>query len=296
MNALELMLAQYEKNNAPKYEKTEAKTYDLKNYFNTFIPDGVKTATKTIRILPSKTGTPFVEMYGHKAMIDREWKTLPCLKHEKNEPCPFCEAREELLSTGKESDKDLAKKYSARLMYVVKVIDRDNEEDGVKFWRFNHDYSKKGIYDKLFAMLNSIKKDVTDPVTGRDVSITINRNQNGVPVVSGIQSLDPTPLSTDEAKTALWLADEKTWEDVYSVRGYDYLEIVVRGYTPIWNKDEKRFVAKELAKENETKNDLEAELSVGLETVKSNIQAQSKTSETETVPASDDEEGDDLPF
>ncbi|MDQ5928651.1 MAG: hypothetical protein QG594_426, partial [Bacteroidota bacterium] len=113
MNALELMLAQYEKNNAPKYEKTEAKTYDLKNYFNTFIPDGVKTATKTIRILPSKTGTPFVEMYGHKAMIDGEWKTLPCLKHEKNEPCPFCEAREELLSTGKESDKDLAKKYSA---------------------------------------------------------------------------------------------------------------------------------------------------------------------------------------
>ena len=33
MNALDAMLAQYEKNNAPKYEKQEAKTYDLKNYF-----------------------------------------------------------------------------------------------------------------------------------------------------------------------------------------------------------------------------------------------------------------------
>ena len=59
-NALEVMLAQYEKNNAPKYEKQEAKTYDLKNYFNTYIPESVKSGTKTIRILPTKTGSPFV--------------------------------------------------------------------------------------------------------------------------------------------------------------------------------------------------------------------------------------------
>ena len=31
-NALEAMLAQYEKNNAPKYEKKSEKVYDLKNY------------------------------------------------------------------------------------------------------------------------------------------------------------------------------------------------------------------------------------------------------------------------
>ena len=34
-NALDAMLAQYEKNNAPRPVKTEAKVYDLKNYFNT---------------------------------------------------------------------------------------------------------------------------------------------------------------------------------------------------------------------------------------------------------------------
>ena len=49
-NALEAMLAQYEKNNAPKYEKKSEKVYDLKNYFNTFIKEGVKSATKEIRI------------------------------------------------------------------------------------------------------------------------------------------------------------------------------------------------------------------------------------------------------
>ena len=293
MNALEAMLAQYEKNNAPKYEKQEAKTYDLKNYFNTYIPESVKSGTKTIRILPSQNGSPFVEMYGHKVMIDGEWKTFPCLKHEKGEACPFCEARQELLATGKDSDKELAKKYNARLMYVVKVIDRDNEDEGVKFWRFNHDYSKGGVYDKLYAMITALKKDVTNPETGRDIVITISRNQNNVPIVSGIQALDPSVLSEDETKKSEWLADERTWEDVYSVRTYDYLEIIVRGYTPVWDKEEKRFVAKELIKEDEAKNNLESELTMGIENVKSNIQAQ-LTTETASTASTDDE--DDLPF
>lgn len=292
-NALEAMLAQYEKNNSPKYENKEAKVYDLKNYFNTYIPDNVKSGTKTIRILPTETGSPFVEMYGHKVMVEGEWKTFPCLKHEKNEACPFCEARQELLATGKESDKELAKKYNARLMYVVKVIDRDNEEDGVKFWRFNHDYSKGGVYDKLYAMITALKKDVTHPETGRDIVITISRNQNNVPIVSGIQALDSSPLSEDQTKLNEWVGDTRTWEDVYSVRTYDYLEIIVRGYTPVWDKDEKRFVAKELAKEEGTKNTLESELTMGIENVKSSIQAQTTTS----VPAmANEEDEDDLPF
>lgn len=293
-NALEAMLAQYEKNNTPKYEKQEAKTYDLKNYFNTYIPENIKSGTKIIRILPSQNGSPFVEMYGHKVMVDSEWKTFPCLKHEKNEACPFCEAREQLLSTGKESDKELAKKYNARLMYVVKVIDRDREDEGVKFWRFNHDYRKEGVYDKLYAMISALKKDVTNPETGRDIAITINRNQNGVPVVSGIQALDPSPLSENETQMTEWTSDERTWEDVYSVRSYDYLELIVKGYTPIWDKEQKCFVAKELVKDEETKSNLESELTMGLENVKSNIQTQTTTS----VPAmaNEEEEEDDLPF
>jgi hypothetical protein len=233
-------------------------------------------------------------MHGHKVMVDGEWKTFPCLKHEKGEACPFCEAREELLSTGKESDKELAKKYNARLMYVVKVIDRDREDEGVKFWRFNHDYRKEGVYDKLYAMITALKKDVTNPETGRDIAITINRNQNGVPVVSGIQALDPSPLSDDSTKVNEWMSDSRTWEDVYSVRTYDYLELIVKGYTPVWDKEEKRFVAKELLKEEETKNTLESELTMGLENVKSNIQAQTTTSTVTSVI--EDEEDDDLPF
>ena len=295
-SALDAMLAQYEKNNAPRYEKKSEKVYDLKNYFNTFIKDGINAATKEIRILPSQDGSPFVEVHGHKVQIEGEWKTFACLKHQKGEACPFCEAREELLATGKESDKELAKKYNARKMYVVKVIDRENEEWGVKFWRFNHDYRKEGIFDKIHGLLTALKtnKDITNATSGRDLAISIQRNQNKIPVVTSIAALDATPLSEDAELTEKWLSDTRTWEDVYSVRTYDYLEIIVKGGVPVWDKDEKKFVDKEALKAD-SNSTLEEELTLGVENVKANLQASTTIAPTETSVSTEDEE-DDLPF
>jgi len=297
-SALEAMLEQYEKNNAPKYEKKSEKVYDLKNYFNTHIKDGVKSATKEIRILPAKNGSPFVEVHGHKVQIDGEWKTFACLKHEKDEPCPFCEAYEELRATGKEADKELAKKYKARQMYVVKVIDREREDEGVKFWRFNHDYRKEGVFDKIHGVLTALKtnKNITDTENGRDLSISINRNQNNVPVVSAIVALDSTPLSEDSEKSAEWLADERTWEDVYSVKSYDYLEIIVKGGIPVWDKEEKKYVDKESLNSKSADSSMEDELTMGVENVKANIQASTATATKSEPVASSNEDEDDLPF
>lgn len=292
-STLEAILAQYEKNAAPKYEKTEAKVYDLKNYFTTYLEKGVKSGTKTIRILPTSDGkSPFVEMHAHKVLVDGEWKTYPCLKHEKNEPCPFCEAYDALRATGKDSDKELAKKFNSRLMYIVKIIDRDNEDEGVKFWRFNHDFRKEGVYDKIFSAWSALKKDITDKETGRDLVITLNRNMNDVPVVSGIQALDASPLSEDSEKAELWLSDTRVWQDVYAIKNYDFLELIVKGETPVWSKDENKFVAKNSAKTEEAMN-LEAELTIGVENVKSTLKA--ATPVPQEVPSSEDEE-DDLPF
>jgi len=294
INPLDAMLAQYESNNKPKFVKSDtAKVYDLKNYFNTFIKEGVKSATKEIRILPTADGSSaFVELHAHKVQVDGEWKTFPCLKHEKNEACPFCEAREALLATGKDSDKELAKKYNARLMYVVKVIDRAAEEEGVKFWRFNHDYRKEGILDKINGVLKAVKKDVTNPTTGRDFSITINRSATGAPVVSAVASLDPSPLSSDVEQVNTWLADTRTWEDVYSVRTYDYLEIIVRGGIPVWDKDNKKFIDKASINTSSSDNS-ESELTLGVENVKANVKTATNTTEKPSVTSNSD---DDLPF
>ena len=299
-NALEAMLAQYEANNKPKYEKSEtAKTYDLKNYFTTYdLEKDEQSKTKEIRILPNpKGGSPLVEFHGHTAIIDGQKKTLPCLQHEKGTACPFCEAREALLATGDTGDKELAKKYNSKKMYIAKVIDRHNEDEGVKFWRFNHDFRKEGVFDKIHGVVAGLKKNknITSPTEGRDLTIMINRNQTGLPIISTIVAQDSDVLSANAELSAEWLADERTWEDVYSVRNYDYLAIIVRGYTPIWDKEAKCFVAKELIKESENEDaSLDAELTMAVENVKANVtEAETVTNPQSTTPEAED---DDLPF
>lgn len=293
-NPLEAMLAQYETNNKPKYVKADAKVYDLKNYFNTFIEKEVKTATKEIRILETADGTtPFVEFWGHKVQLEGQWKTFACLKHEKDEPCPFCEAREALLATGNASDKELAKKYNAKLMFIVKVIDRAAEHEGVKFWRFNHDYRKTGIMDKIHGLISSLKKDkdFSSSTNGRDLSINISRDQNNNPVVSSVVPQDASPLSDDAEKAKLWLSDTRTWEDVYAVKPYDYLEIIVKGGIPAWDKEAKKFVDKASLK---TEGDnTESEITLGVENVKAGVTAASTTTTTAVTTESTEDE---LPF
>lgn len=297
-DALTAMLKQYEDNSNSYTKGNQAKEYDLKNYFTTHLADKQKSATKRIRILPtSDNTTPFKEIYGHKMQVDGEWKTFVCLKHEKGEDCPFCEAKEALTASGKESDKELAKKYSAKKMYVVKIIDRDNEADGVKFWRFNHDYRKQGIYDKVYGVLQAIKQNITDAETGRDLLVMIARDQNNRPIVQSISHLDPSPLSDDATLKEQWLSDNRTWEDVYSVKSYDYLEIIVKGGVPTWDKEAKKFVDKNSLTEKESDN-LDEELTLGIPNVKSNVVAAKATAVVETTSAndSDETEDDDLPF
>jgi hypothetical protein len=294
-NILAAMLKQYE-SNTNSYTKTEQKVYDLKNYFTTYLKDKEKSATRRIRILPTKDGSsPFVEVHGHKMQVDGEWKTYVCLKHEKGEDCPFCEAREALLATGKESDKELAKKYSAKKMYVVKVIDRDNEADGPKFWRFNHDYRKTGTLDKIYGVLQAVNKDITDPTIGRDLLVMVARDQNNRPIVQSISHVDPSPLSDDADLANEWLADERTWEDVYSVKPYEYLEIVVKGGVPTWDKDAKKWVDKASMTASEDGADMDAELTLGTPNVKPNVVASNAAPQVAPIADGGDDE-DDLPF
>jgi hypothetical protein len=290
-STLDAMMAQYQKNTAPKTQKSaDAFKYDEKLYFSHMLKDGETSATKTIRILPVANGSPFVEVWTHKGEVDGKSKTFACLQKLKGEACPFCEAKEALYATGDKDDAKLAGKYAPRLTYVVKVIDRDNEDHGVKFWRFNHDGRKEGIYDKIFGVINAIKKDIAHPETGRDLVLTVGRNQNNVPIVTSVAQLDPSPLHTDEATKQSWLSHDKTWQFVYPVKNYEYMEIVVKGGTPVWDREKNCFVKKSEGKPVDAS---ESETTMGIENVKQNIIQSTATS---TPADATEDESDDLPF
>lgn len=287
-STLEAILKQYEENSKPK--NNSSKTYDLSNYFSIFMEKGVKSAKKKVRILPpAKEGeTPFTELYIHSKEVDGKTRKFACLKEMFNKDCPFCEAREELYSSGEESDKEIAKKYFARRTYVCRVIDRDAEDEGVKFWRFNHDFRNQGTFDKIIAIVSE-KGDVTNPETGRDLVIHIGRDQNDNCIIKSITDCDTSPLSTDPEQAKAWIEDERNWEDVYSVKPYDYLEIIVKGGIPVWDKENECFVDKASIEDtsDEEINELEEELE------ETEIDATDITPKTKKQ---NDDDDDDLPF
>ena len=257
---LDAILSQYEKN-TEKQGKTKISNEErLKKYFTEKLQKGVKSATKTFRILPGKgEDSPFTEAYFHEKELNGTWPKTYCPKLNDGEHCPLCEARSALIEDGSEKAKNLAKELNPRKWYVVKGIDRDNEDDGVKFWRFKHKWTGDGVMDKLIPLFK-LKGDITDPREGRDIVIVAGRDQNKYAVVNSIMCDDVTILTDDTTKANEWMGNEETYKDVYAKKSIEYLEIIATNKTPIWDSEQKIYVAEEDKEEAESVS-LEKEIS-----------------------------------
>jgi hypothetical protein len=284
-NVLDAVLSQYENSKSPDYSSgTKMSQEDrMKKYFAAILKDNEKQAQKKIRILPTPDGSsPFKEVWFHEILVDGKWQKFYDPGKNDNERSPLSEVYDVLMSTGKESDKELAKQYKPRKFYIVKVIDRDNEQDGPKFWRFKHNYKQEGIFDKIIPIYKA-KGDVADAEKGRDLILELTKAKTPkgafYTVIQTVMYDDPSQVHEDDDTMKSWIEDELTWEDVYSKKPAEYLEAIARGETPRWDSDAGKYIYS---------NSEESEVSIG----------GSKTKEDKKVvdPQANDEIDEELPF
>jgi len=246
-NSLDAVLAQYESSKQGSSSSSKMSQDErMKKYFAAILKDNEKQGQKRLRILPTKDGSsPFKEVWFHEVQVDGKWQKFYDPGKNDNERSPLTEVYEELMATGKESDKKLATQYKPRKFYIVKVVDRDNEADGVKFWRFKHNYKNEGILDKIIPIWRA-KGDITDPEKGRDIilELTKAKTPNGAvyTVIQTIMYDDPAPIHEKKETGDSWVNDELTWEDVYSKKPEEYLEAIARGETPRWDSDAGKYI------------------------------------------------------
>jgi len=281
MSTLEAILAQYQKNTqaASGNRNNVSQEERMKRYFTTLLPKGSQGEERRIRILPTKDGSsPFIEVYFHEILVGGNWVKLydPAQEGKRS---PLNEVREGLLLMGDDKSKELAKQYRSKKFYIVKVIDRDNEQDGPKFWRFKHNAKKDGIFDKIYPIFQK-KGNILDLNTGRDLTLflTLTKSGNGKDYTSinTIMPEDPSPLHADESIAQSWMDDSLTWSDVYSKKGEDYLEMVAKGEVPRWDSVTSKWVSNSSSEETITGG---------------------TTKQTAIVdPQEDDETEEDLPF
>ena len=246
-NSLDAVLSQYE-NSKQGSSSTSKMSQDerMKKYFAAILKDNEKQGQKRLRILPTKDGsTPFKEVWFHEIQVDGKWQKFYDPGKNDNERSPLSEVHEELMSTGKESDKKLATQYKPRKFYIVKVIDRDNESDGVKFWRFKHNYKNEGILDKIIPIWRA-KGDITDPEKGRDIILELTKAKTPTgavyTVIQTVMYDDPATIHEKKETADSWVNDELTWEDVYSKKPEEYLDALAKGETPRWDTDAGKYV------------------------------------------------------
>ena len=246
-NTMDAVLAQYEQTQKSSSSSSSKMSQDdrMKKYFAAILSDKEKQGQKRIRILPTADGSsPFKEVWFHEVQVDGKWIKLYDPGKNDNERSPLNEVFEDLMSTGKEADKKLAGNYRSRMFYIVKVIDRDAEDDGVKFWRFKHNYKKEGILDKIIPIWRA-KGDVTDPQKGRDLILELTKSKTNsgsyYTVIQAVMYDDPQPISDNEDTLKSWVEDELTWADVYSKKPVEYLEAIARGETPRWDSDSGKY-------------------------------------------------------
>jgi hypothetical protein len=200
-------------------------------------------------------------------------------------------------------------KWEAKKFYIVRGIDKGQEKDGVKFWRFT-----KTIFEQLITIIEAKEYDLSDISNGVDIRINLKKDGKKT-VVSGIVDLSPSELKrtieapeneSDEDKavrealevseTAEWLANDQEWKDVYKKYDYNFLKIVVEGGTPIYSKEANAgkggYIDKNAAIEADNQ-DYGNDLSIGgAKTVPTVPAATSTPAATESATADDD----DLPF
>lgn len=247
-NLLDAVLAQYEKSTQSSSSSTSKMSSEdrMKKYFAALLKDNEKQGQRRVRILPTTDGSsPFKEVWFHEVQVDGKWQKFYDPAKNDNERSPLNEVYEELMATGRDADKELAKQYKARKFYIVKVIDRDNEQDGVKFWRFKHNYKQEGILDKIIPIWKA-KGDITDPDNGRDLILELTKAKTGkgatYTVIQTVMYDDPSSISEDTDQMSEWVADPMTWEDVYSKKPVEYLEAIARGETPRWDSEKGGYV------------------------------------------------------
>lgn len=287
-NSLDAVLQQYEKStqNTSSGGSKMSQEDRMKKYFAALLKDNEKQGQKRVRILPTSDGSsPFKEVWFHEILVDGKYQKFYDPGKNDNERSPLNEVYEELMSTGREADKELAKQYKARKFYIVKVIDRDNEQDGVKFWRFKHNYKQEGILDKIIPIWKA-KGDITDSDKGRDLILELTKAKTPkgafYTVIQTVMYDDPSPISKDSTQMSQWVEDEMTWEDVYSKKPVEYLEAIARGETPRWDSEKGGYVYS---------NDETSEVSVG-----GNTKVQPKSINEVADPQANDEVDEELPF
>ena len=108
--------------------------------------------------------------------------------------------------------------------------------------RFLIQFSYDGTFYSGFQTQKGKDSNIFDLNEGKDLIVTLTKDDNGKTVTKIVDDEDKTPLTESYEQGIAWINDPKQWTEVYTVKPYEYMEIVVKGGVPVFDKNQNKYV------------------------------------------------------
>ncbi len=187
-----------------------------------------KEGENRVRIVPLTTNpdNPFIELYFH--YLGNKTYLSPMSFGEAD---PIAEFADSLRAGGGLSKEDWkeTKKFVPQRRTYVPIIDRNNPEQGVRFWAFG-----KTVYsDLLGVMADPDYGDITDPQTGRDIKVTFvpqEKSDTQFAKTAILISPKQSILTADSELLTKYLNEQPDLMALYPKMSYDDLKDVLERF------------------------------------------------------------------
>lgn len=259
--------------------------FDARMYLNTHLNLKEERSKKLkVRLLSydKDSKSPFLVVKFHTVRVDKSvspsgFKSFPCLNDpnipsELRQECPACKKCKELFSKAKgisdEVEKkkltDQAKGLMTKNTYITRVIDRDDEAYGPKFWKFNENFKKDGVFDKLMTIYSErneesiseegVKYNIFDYFIGKDINVNIVHSDAVGSTYTLSDSSNRSPLHKDKDVIDKWVSNSTKWYDAYKIKNAEYISILIEDKIPYFNKQTNKYEVFETNKYSKNTN------------------------------------------
>lgn len=211
--------------------REEYESMRKKGVFSRFLWRPREPGIYRIRILPalleSDNGLFYKKVASHWGVIERP---IPCKEIMYNEPCPICEEVKHLYEEGSESAIKRARRIRRTVRYLVRILDYENLEGGIKIFPV-----PSSLFEEIlgFILDEEAGFDITDLKEG--AIIKLERVEKEGRVSYSFRPLKPSPIDVDIYKMEIPSFEEVT-------------DFVIGTPRPISEEEEEEVIEEEIPK------------------------------------------------
>jgi len=201
--------------------KLDSLSGNNKNRTSSWKPEEGNTYEIRLLSFPDNDGQPFKELQFYYNIPGQRGLLAPSQFGKRD---PIQELIDKLRAEGTKESYEMAKQLYPKMRVYAPVVVRGEEDKGVQIWSFG-----KMVYQSILAlMMDEDYGDITDIQNGTDLKVTCTKAPGQQWAKTELLAKrKSSPLSKDKNQLKQWLDDIPDVMDMFQVKSYDELSIII---------------------------------------------------------------------